>query len=211
MALSRLHPHSMFTSRAEYRLLLREDNADLRLTEKGRELGLVDDQRWRLFSEKRDAIEVERARLQATWLRPANLPADEAQRVFGQPLSRETRLWDLLRRPGVSYDALMSLSQAGESAESAAVSGQVANQVEVQARYAGYIDRQQEEIARNRRHQDRALPEDFDYTTVNGLSAEVCEKLQRSRPATLGQAARIPGMTPAAISLLLVYLKKKAG
>ncbi len=204
-------PYRMFTSRAEYRLLLREDNADLRLTEKGRELGLVDDQRWRLFSEKRDAIEVERARLQATWLRPANLPADEAQRVFGQPLSRETRLWDLLRRPGVSYDALMSLSQAGESAESAAVSGQVANQVEVQARYAGYIDRQQEEIARNRRHQDRALPEDFDYTTVNGLSAEVCEKLQRSRPATLGQAARIPGMTPAAISLLLVYLKKKVG
>ncbi len=204
-------PYRMFTSRAEYRLLLREDNADLRLTEKGRELGLVDDQRWRLFSEKRDAIEVERARLQATWLRPENLSVDAAQRVFGQPLSREACLWDLLRRPGVSYDALMSLPHTGEPAESAAVSEQVANQVEVQAKYAGYIDRQQEEIARNRRHQDRALPEDFNYATVNGLSAEVCEKLQRSRPATLGQAARIPGITPAAISLLLVYLKKKAG
>ncbi len=204
-------PYRMFTSRAEYRLLLREDNADLRLTEKGRELGLVDDQRWRLFSEKREAIEVERARLQATWMRPATLPADEAQRVLGQPLSREVCLWDLLRRPGVSYDALMSLPQTDVSIDSAAVSEQVANQVEVQAKYAGYIDRQHEEIARNRRHQDRTLPEDFDYATVNGLSAEVCEKLQCSRPATLGQAARIPGMTPAAISLLLVYLKKKAG
>jgi len=204
-------PYRMFTSRAEYRLLLREDNADLRLTEKGRELGLVDDQRWHLFNEKREAIEVERARLQATWLRPATLPVDEAQRVLGQPLSREVCLWDLLRRPGVSYDALMSLPQADASIDSAAVSEQVASQVEVQAKYAGYIDRQQEEIARNRRHQDRALPEDFDYATVNGLSTEVCEKLQRSRPATLGQAARIPGMTPAAISLLLVYLKKKTG
>ncbi len=200
-------PYRMFTSRAEYRLLLREDNADLRLTEKGRELGLVDDQRWRLFSEKREAIETEQARLKSTWLRPASLPVAEAQRVLGQPLSREANLWDLLRRPNVSYDSLMSLPDTGEPVASEDVAGQV----EVQAKYAGYIDRQQEEIARNRRHQDRALPEDFDYTVVNGLSSEVCEKLQRSRPVTLGQAARIPGMTPAAISLLLVYLKKKAG
>ncbi len=200
-------PYRMFTSRAEYRLLLREDNADLRLTEKGRELGLVDEHRWRLFSEKREAIERERARLKASWLRPASLPAADAQRVLGQPLNREANLWDLLRRPDVSYASLMSLPQTG----AAAVSEDVAGQVEVQAKYAGYIERQEEDIARNRRHQDRALPDDFDYTAVNGLSSEVCEKLQRSRPATLGQAARIPGMTPAAISLLLVYLKKKAG
>jgi len=129
------------------------------------------------------------------------------QRVFGQPLSREAKLWDLLRRPDTSYAALMSLTQAGEPVESKTV----AEQVEVQAKYAGYIDRQQEEIARNQRHQQRALPEDFDYAAVNGLSIEVCEKLQSQRPSTLGQAARIPGMTPAAISLLLVYLKKKAG
>ncbi len=200
-------PYRMFTSRAEYRLLLREDNADLRLTEKGRELGLIDEHRWRLFSEKREAIERERARLKASWLRPASLPAADAQRVLGQPLNREANLWDLLRRPDVSYASLMSLPQTG----AAAVSEDVAGQVEVQAKYAGYIERQEEDIARNRRHQDRALPDDFDYTAVNGLSSEVCEKLQRSRPATLGQAARIPGMTPAAISLLLVYLKKKAG
>ena len=200
-------PYRMFTSRAEYRLLLREDNADLRLTEKGRELGLIDDQRWRLFSEKREAIEAECARLQASWLRPASLPDADAQRVLGQPLSRETRLWDLLRRPGVSYDALMSLPQTGDPV----AAGAVAEQVEVQARYAGYIDRQREDIARNRRHQDRPLPENFDYSSVSGLSLEVCEKLQHRQPSTLGQAARIPGVTPAAISLLLVYLKKKAG
>ncbi|NOZ36748.1 MAG: tRNA uridine-5-carboxymethylaminomethyl(34) synthesis enzyme MnmG [Gammaproteobacteria bacterium] len=200
-------PYRMFTSRAEYRLLLREDNADLRLTEKGRQLGLVDDRRWRLFSEKREAIEIERARLQATWLRPASLSGAEMQQVFSQPLSREASLWDLLRRPEVDYASLMSLAQAGSPVDSAAV----AEQVEVQAKYAGYIDRQQEDIARSRRQQTRALPEDFDYASVNGLSSEICEKLQRNKPATLGQAARIPGMTPAAISLLLVYLKKRAG
>ncbi|VAX11015.1 tRNA-5-carboxymethylaminomethyl-2-thiouridine(34)synthesis protein MnmG [hydrothermal vent metagenome] len=207
ITLGTLEPYRMFTSRAEYRLLLREDNADLRLTETGHELGLVDETRWQRFSEKREAIEVERARLQATWLRPANLPETEAQRVLGQSLSRETKLWDLLRRPGVSYDSLMSLPDSGEPVASKAVAGQV----EVQAKYAGYIDRQEGDIARSRRHQERALPEDFDYTVVNGLSTEVCEKLQRTRPETLGQAARIPGMTPAAISLLLVYLKKKTG
>ncbi len=200
-------PYRMFTSRAEYRLLLREDNADLRLTETGRQLGLVDDQRWCLFSEKREAIERERARLQATWLRPASLSQVEMQRVFSQPLTREARLWDLLRRPQVSYTGLMSLAQAGPPVDAKPV----AEQVQVQAKYAGYIDRQQEDIARNRRQQTRALPDDFDYAAVNGLSTEICEKLQRSQPATLGQAARIPGMTPAAISLLLVYLKKRAG
>ncbi len=200
-------PYRMFTSRAEYRLLLREDNADLRLTEKGRELGLVDDQRWHLFNKKRAAIETERARLKATWLRPANLSESEMQRVFTQPLSREARLWDLLRRPQVSYAGLMSLSQTG----SPVASTLVAEQVEVQAKYAGYIDRQQDDIARNRRQQMRALPADFDYASINGLSTEICEKLLRNRPTTLGQAARIPGMTPAAISLLLVYLKKRIG
>ncbi|HFD86813.1 MAG TPA: tRNA uridine-5-carboxymethylaminomethyl(34) synthesis enzyme MnmG [Gammaproteobacteria bacterium] len=201
-------PYRMFTSRAEYRLLLREDNADLRLSETGRGLGLVDDHRWQLFSARREAIETEQARLKASWLRPANLSQAEMQRVFGQPLSREARLWDLLRRPDTSYAALMSLTPADTSPK---VAESVAHQVEVQAKYAGYIDRQQEEIARNQRHQQRALPEDFDYASVNGLSIEVCEKLQSQRPTTLGQAARIPGMTPAAISLLLVYLKKKAG
>ena len=200
-------PYRMFTSRAEYRLLLREDNADLRLTEKGRELGLVDEERWRRFCDKREAIEAERARLQATWLRPARVPEAEARAVLGQPLGREARLWDLLRRPGVEYAALMRLPGAGTPVEDAAVAEQVA----VQARYAGYIERQRDEIERNRRHQERSLPEDLDYRAVGGLSAELCEKLQRSRPATLGQAARIPGMTPAAISLLRVYLKKKAG
>ncbi len=201
-------PYRMFTSRAEYRLLLREDNADLRLTEKGHELGLVDDHRWHLFSEKREAIDAEQARLKSTWLRPANYSDAEMRQVFAQPLSREAKLWDLLRRPEVNYAALMRLTQRTEPPE---VSEPVANQVEVQAKYAGYIDRQQEEIARNKRHQQRALPEDFDYAAINGLSIEVCEKLQSQRPATLGQAARIPGITPAAISLLLVYLKKKAG
>ncbi len=200
-----LEPYRMFTSRAEYRLQLREDNADLRLTETGRRLGLVDDARWAKFAAKRDAIEQETARLRDTWLIPERLPEAAATRVLGQPLTREARLLDLLRRPGVDYAALMTLPGAG----SAVADARVAEQVEIQARYAGYIERQQEDIARQRRQADTPLPEDLDYARVRGLSAEVQEKLARQRPATVGQAARIPGVTPAAISLLLVYLKKE--
>ncbi len=200
-------PYRMFTSRAEYRLLLREDNADLRLTEKGRELGLVDDARWAAFSKKREAIERETGRLAGTVLRPETLPEAEAVRVLGQPLAREASLLELLRRPNVAYADLLSLPGAGEPVADA----KVAEQVEIQARYAGYIDRQREEIERTRRHAGTPVPADFDFATVRGLSAEVQEKLERRRPATLGEAARIPGVTPAAISLLLVHLKKGRG
>ncbi len=198
-------PYRMFTSRAEYRLMLREDNADLRLTETGRQLGLVDDERWRLFDTKRHAIEAEAQRLRDTWVRPESLPAEAGQRVLGQPLNRESSLLDLLRRPDVTYQALMSLPGVSR----AVGDEKVAEQVEIQAKYSGYIRRQQDEIARQRRHEDTPIPTGFDYHTVKGLSAEVQEKLLRVQPETVGQAARIPGVTPAAISLLLVYLKKK--
>ncbi|HXH01734.1 MAG TPA: tRNA uridine-5-carboxymethylaminomethyl(34) synthesis enzyme MnmG [Candidatus Competibacteraceae bacterium] len=197
-------PYRMFTSRAEHRLLLREDNADLRLSEIGRTLGLVDDQRWRAYCEKREAIERERARLEDIWLRPgAGLDAELAA-LLGVPLSREARASELLRRPEVSYSALMSLPGLGPGVADAAV----AEQVEIQAKYAGYIERQQEEIERTRRHEETQLPADLDYRQVRGLSAEVQEKLNRHRPANLGQASRIPGITPAAIALLLVHLKR---
>lgn len=198
-------PYRMFTSRAEHRLLLREDNADLRLTPIGRGLRLVDDRRWAAFETKRAAIEGERQRLNDSWVRPQTVPDGEAVRVFGQPLAREYRLLDLLRRPDVSYDSLMSLAAAGSGVSDRIV----AEQVEIQAKYAGYIERQQEEIARHRRHEETVLPADLDYRAVRGLSAEVCEKLNRHHPATVGQAGRIPGVTPAAISLLLVHLKKR--
>ncbi|WP_303902380.1 tRNA uridine-5-carboxymethylaminomethyl(34) synthesis enzyme MnmG [Thiohalomonas denitrificans] len=200
-------PYRMFTSRAEYRLLLREDNADLRLTPIGRELGLVDDVRWEVFEAKREAIEREQARLESTVLRPRDIDAADAQRVFGKPLTRDYRLSELMRRPDVCYDSLMALAAAGPGLQAPAAAEQVA----IQAKYAGYIDRQREEIERARRHEDTPLPEGMDYTAVRGLSAEVQEKLNRHAPATLGQAARIPGITPAAVSLLLVYLKKSSG
>jgi tRNA uridine 5-carboxymethylaminomethyl modification enzyme len=198
-------PYRMFTSRAEHRLLLREDNADLRLTAIGRELGLVDDGRWAAFDTKREAIEREQQRLHDTWMRPQTVPDAEATRVLGQPLGHEYRLADLLRRPDVSYDSLMSLAAAGEGVADPAV----AEQVEIQAKYAGYIERQQTEIERQRRNEETLLPADLDYREVSGLSAEVRDKLTRQRPDTLGQAARIPGITPAAVSLLLVHLKKR--
>lgn len=198
-------PYRMFTSRAEYRLMLREDNADLRLTETGYKLGLVDDERWRLFDAKRHAIETETQRLRDTWVRPETLPAEVATPLLGQPLSRETSLLDLLRRPDVTYQALMSLPGVAKAISD----GKVAEQVEIQAKYSGYIQRQQDEIARQQRHEDTVIPAEFDYHLVKGLSAEVQEKLLRVRPETVGQASRIPGITPAAISLLLVYLKKK--
>ena len=201
-----LEPYRMFTSRAEYRLLLREDNADLRLTAKGHELWLVDETRWRAFSEKREAIAREQQRLHDTWLRPGQCSDEDAQRVLGAPLAREYRAAELLRRPDVNYRALMSLPGAGPGINDA----KVFEQVEIQARYAGYIDRQKDEIERHRRHEETCVPQDFDYAQVRGLSIEVCEKLARVRPATVGQAARIAGITPAAISLLLVYLKKRS-
>jgi tRNA uridine 5-carboxymethylaminomethyl modification enzyme len=200
-------PYRMFTSRAEFRLMLREDNADLRLTETGRSLGLVDDARWDAYCRKRDAIEREQERLRTTWLQPAQLSVADVQRVFGQPLAREIGLMEALRRPEVSYAALMSLPGAGTGVEDPAV----AAQIEIQARYAGYLERQAEEIERQLRHEETELPPELDYAQVRGLSAEVRQKLARYRPATLGQAQRISGVTPAAISLLLVYLRKSGG
>ena len=197
-------PYRMFTSRAEHRLLLREDNADLRLTEIGRELGLVDDTRWRAFSEKREAIERETQRLKATVLHPHMLSADETQRVFGDSLARDFKLYDLLRRPNVTYASLTSLAAVGSDISDVAVK----EQVEIQCKYAGYIDRQAEEIERQRRNEETYIPAWLDYAQVRGLSNEVRQKLQNQQPATIGQASRIPGVTPAAISLLLVHLKK---
>ena len=197
-------PYRMFTSRAEHRLLLREDNADLRLTEIGRELGLVDDTRWRAFSEKREAIERETQRLKSSVLHPHMLSADETQRVFGDTLARDFKLYDLLRRPNVTYASLTSLAAVGSDISDLAVS----EQVEIQCKYAGYIDRQAEEIERQRRNEETYIPAWLDYAQVRGLSNEVRQKLQNQQPATIGQASRIPGVTPAAISLLLVHLKK---
>ncbi len=197
-------PYRMFTSRAEHRLLLREDNADLRLTETGRRLGVVDDERWRLFETKREAIERESQRLRDTWVRPTQLSKADAQRVLQGPLVRESRAAELLRRPEVSYAGLMSLPGVGPGE----TDPQVAEQVEIQAKYAGYIERQRDEIERQRRHEALALPSDLDYGQVPGLSREVSETLNRRRPRTLGQASRIPGVTPAAVSLLLIHLKR---
>jgi tRNA uridine 5-carboxymethylaminomethyl modification enzyme len=197
----------MFTSRAEHRLLLREDNADLRLTGIGRRLGLVDDSRWQAFATKREAIERESQRLRDLWIRPAQLSEADVQRVLPMGLAKESRALDLLRRPEVSYAGLMSLPGAGPGEPDPCV----AEQVETQVKYAGYIDRQQDEIDRQRRHEDLPLPSGLDYAGVHGLTREVREKLTRHRPRTLGQAGRIPGMTPAAVSLLLIHLKRNRG
>ena len=200
-----LEPYRMFTSRAEYRLLLREDNADLRLTPVGRELGLVDDARWQAFEIKREAIERESQRLRETLLRPGTVDAAAAERVLGQPLNKEAHLDELLRRPDASYAGLMTLAGAGE----AVADPVVAEQVEIQVKYSGYITRQKEEIARQQSKEGMPLPDDLDYSLVGGLSNEVCQKLTKQRPTTVGQASRISGVTPAAISLLLVHLKKR--
>ena len=197
-------PYRMFTSRAEYRLSLREDNADLRLTEIGRKLGVVDDVRWDAFCRKREAIAREQERLKSTWLNPKQLPQAEAERVLGQAMEREYSLLELLRRPDVDYAALMTLPGAGPAIEDA----QAAEQVEIQAKYHGYIERQREEIERHGHHESLPLPQDFDYTGLHGLSAEVQQKLNKFRPETLGQAARLSGMTPAAVSVLLVHAKR---
>lgn len=199
-------PYRMFTSRAEYRLLLREDNADLRLSETGRKLGLVDDARWQQFENKREAIIREQERLEKIWVTPGK-PADvEAFAGLDLPLSKETNLLQLLKRPDVTYEKLINLP----CVEDLSLPPEVTEQVEIQAKYHGYIVRQQEEIERNRRDEDTPLPADMDYKEVRGLSTEVTLKLNAQRPYTLGQAARIPGITPAAISLLRIHLKKRS-
>lgn len=197
-------PYRMFTSRAEYRLSLREDNADLRLTEVGRSLGLVDDVRWDAFRRKRDAIAREMERLKSTWVNPKLLPEADARRVLGRPMEREYRLVDLLRRPEVGYGSLLTLPGAGDPM----VDPAVVEQVEIQVKYQGYVDRQKEDVARALAHETLALPADLNYRQVHGLSIEVQQKLNQYRPATLGQASRVQGVTPAAISLLLVHLKR---
>jgi tRNA uridine 5-carboxymethylaminomethyl modification enzyme len=207
-------PYRMFTSRAEHRLLLREDNADLRLTPKGRALGLIDDERWRLCEAKEHAVDAELTRLKAHRVRAAVTPAEWTQRVLGAPLSRDVTAFELLCRPQVSYEALLEV--AGPPAWHAAdeaderLGREVVRQIEVHARYAGYIERARDEIERTRRHEETRLPADLDYQAVHGLSHEVRELLLRARPVTLGQAARLPGITPAAVSILLVHLKKRS-
>jgi len=204
-------PYRMFTSRAEHRLLLREDNADIRLTPVGRELGLVDDERWALFEQKRVLTTQEVSRLQANRVRAEAVPAEWAQRVLGGPLGKDSSAFDLLRRPEVEYADVIELAGAPDwSAADDRVPPQVRAQIEVHARYAGYIERQQDEIERQQRNETTALPAELDYAQVPGLSHEVRQKLASMRPATVGQAGRIPGVTPAAISILLVHLKKRS-
>ena len=200
-------PYRMFTSRAEYRLSLREDNADMRLTEIGRAMGLVDDHRWGVFSRKRDDVAREIERLKSTWINPKVVSAQQAERVLGQAIEREYSLEDLLRRPQVTYQNLMTLPNAGP----AIADEQTAGQVEVQVKYRGYIERQRDEILRQESFETTRLPEGIDYRQVHGLSIEAQQKLNQQRPETIGQASRISGMTPAAISLLLVHLKKGIG
>ena len=196
-------PYRMFTSRAEYRLILREDNADLRLTEKGRELGLVDDTRWAAFCAKREGIEREEQRLKSTWVRPGSTEGTAIAERFGSPLAREYSLLNLLARPEIDYASLIELT--GD----AGADPQVAEQVEISTKYAGYIERQRDEIERLRASENIALPVDLDYPSISGLSKEIQHKLSQARPQTLGQASRIPGVTPAAVSLLMIHLKKR--
>ncbi len=206
-------PYRMFTSRAEHRLLLREDNADLRLTALGRELGLVDDERWRLFEAKRRLSEEETARLQSTRIHPDKLPEEWSQRVLSGPLGRDVTAFELLRRPEVSYDDLLDVVGSPDWLSAPfddRVPPQVRVQVEARAKYAGYIERQSAEIERQRRNEETKLPDDIDYGQVAGLSHEVRSRLAEYRPATVGQAGRVPGVTPSAVTLLLVHLKKRS-
>ncbi len=196
-------PYRMFTSRAEYRLLLREDNADMRLTPKGRELGLVNDQRWAAFSAKREAVEKETTRLENTMFSPEKLDSNIAEQVLGEPLAKASSAIELLRRPNVDYQGILTL--LGEHTQ---LAEDISEQVVIQTKYAGYISRQKNEIDRLQKHEQTALPDDIDYKEVRGLSNEVREKLEQARPTSLGQAARISGITPAAVSLLLVHLKR---
>ncbi|MDN4589686.1 tRNA uridine-5-carboxymethylaminomethyl(34) synthesis enzyme MnmG [Xenophilus aerolatus] len=200
-------PYRMFTSRAEFRLQLREDNADMRLTETGRRLGLVDDARWDAFSRKRDAVSRETERLKSTWVNPRNLPASESERVLGKAIEHEYNLGDLLRRPGVSYAALLSLD-GGRYAPEQSLAADEVEQVEIAAKYSGYIERQHDEVQRAATYENLRLPPELDYLQVQALSIEARQKLAKHRPETLGQASRISGITPAAISLLMIHLRK---
>ena len=197
-------PYRMFTSRAEYRLLLREDNADIRLTTIGRELGLVDDERWSKFNAKMEQVELERQRMRSTWIHPQHPSLEAVNALVNTPLTREQSLEELLRRPEVTYDALMAIEGVGPALTDAAA----ADQVEIQIKYAGYIERQHDEVEKQLRNENTLLPLDMNYRDVNGLSNEVIAKLNDAKPETIGQASRISGITPAAISILLVHLKK---
>lgn len=197
-------PYRMFTSRAEYRLLLREDNADIRLTEKGYELGLVDEQRWKAFNQKLEAIEIERQRLKSTWVYPAHESTGALNVLLKNPVTKENTLEDLIRRPEMTYKTLMQIEAFGPEIENK----QAAEQVEIQIKYAGYIERQKDEIAKTLRNENTLIPIEFDFSQISGLSNEVVAKLTDTRPETIGKAGRISGVTPAAVSLLLVYLKK---
>ena len=201
-------PYRMFTSRAEYRLSLREDNADMRLTEHGRRLGLVGDGRWTAFCEKREAIAREQERLKSTWVQTANIAEDEATRVLGKPIEHEYSLYELLRRPDVSYAALMSMQVSETTVDAGLADPLVIEQVEIQAKYQGYIDRQQEEVAKSLSNEETRFPPNMDFSCIGGLSTEILQKLIRHKPETIGQASRIQGMTPAAISILLVHIKR---
>ncbi|NOQ64616.1 MAG: tRNA uridine-5-carboxymethylaminomethyl(34) synthesis enzyme MnmG, partial [Methyloprofundus sp.] len=202
ISLGTIEPYRMFTSRAEYRLLLREDNADLRLTEKGYELGLVNEAQWQFFNDKREQIVQLQAKLNTQWVRKDSVDAQRVAKIWGKPLSKEASLMELLRRPEVDIDRLISFIDTDKPAE------QVTQQVEIQAKYAGYIERQKQDIEKAKRYDHFAIPADLDFNLVKGLSNEVREKFIRQRPETLGLASRIPGVTPAAISLLLIYMKK---
>ncbi|PZP60586.1 MAG: tRNA uridine-5-carboxymethylaminomethyl(34) synthesis enzyme MnmG, partial [Delftia acidovorans] len=207
-------PYRMFTSRAEFRLQLREDNADMRLTEAGRAMGLVDDARWDAFSRKRDAVSRETERLKSTWVNPRIVAPEESERVLGKSIEREYNLFDLLRRPDVGYGKLMSLNEGRYASADVQpevlgdLSASVVEQVEIAAKYAGYIDRQKDEVQRAAHFENLRLPAELDYMQVPALSFEVRQSLQKHRPETLGQASRMSGVTPAAISLLMVHLKK---
>jgi len=204
-------PYRMFTSRAEYRLSLREDNADQRLTEIGRGLGLVDDARWDHFNRKRDAVAREIERLKTTWVNPRILPAEQAQALLGKAIEREYSFYDLLKRPEVHYGNLMAVQdEQGQTIAGPGLQDPVhVEQVEIQVKYAGYVARQQDEVERQAALEEQRIPEDLDYDDIKGLSIEVRQRLKASRPATIGQAGRVQGVTPAAVSLLLVYLKRK--
>jgi len=199
-------PYRMFTSRAEYRLILREDNADLRLTEIARNMGLLTDNQWQIFSEKKEAIEREQQRLKDIWVQPSSDAGKQLAEIIGKPLSKESRALDLIRRPELDYEKLMSVKDLGPAVKDK----KVAEQVEIQIKYEGYLGRQQEEIEKARRYEGKSIPENIDYEQVRGLSNEVKQKLADHKPVTLGQAGRISGVTPAAISLLLVHIKKSA-
>ncbi len=202
ISMGTLEPYRMFTSRAEYRLLLREDNADARLTEKGRELGLVDDNRWQQFCQKREAIEREHQRLKHTWVQPGSAVAEQLAQHIENKLAHEYSLFELLKRPELNYQVIGSLYPDHQ------VEAKIAQQVEIDAKYSGYITRQQDEVDRLQRHEKTRIPANFDYHAVKGLSNEVKQKLTAASPDTLARASRIPGITPAAISLLIVQLKK---